>query len=83
MNALVQFILTEAGQYNVHAAAICPGLTDTDMGLSFDPSVRANVLSAQAVAAWARWVISQPENMNVARPLVLSPLRDPWEKPSG
>ena len=83
MNALVQFILTEAGQYNVHAAAICPGLTDTDMGLSFDPSVRANVLSAKAVAAWARWVISQPENMNVARPLVLSPLRDPWEKPGG
>jgi NAD(P)-dependent dehydrogenase (short-subunit alcohol dehydrogenase family) len=80
MNALVQFILTEAAQYNVHAAAICPGLTDTDMGLSFDPTTRANVLSAKAVAAWARWVISQPDNMNVARPLVLSPLRDPWEK---
>jgi NAD(P)-dependent dehydrogenase (short-subunit alcohol dehydrogenase family) len=81
MNALVQFILTEAGRFNVHAAAICPGLTDTDMGLSFDPTVRANVLSARAVASWARWVISQPDNMNVARPLVLSPLRDPWETP--
>jgi NAD(P)-dependent dehydrogenase (short-subunit alcohol dehydrogenase family) len=79
MNALVQFILAEAGQDNVHAAALCPGLTDTDMGLSFDPPIRANVLSAQAVAAWARWIISQPENMNVARPLVLSPMRDPWE----
>ena len=81
MNALVQFILTEAGSFNVHAAAICPGLTDTDMGLSFDPTVRANVLSAEAVAAWACWVISQPDNMNVARPLVLSPLRSPWETP--
>ena len=82
MNALVQFILTEAGHANVHAAALCPGLTDTDMGLSFDPPVRANVLAARAVAAWARWVISQPDNMNVARPLVLSPMRDPWEATS-
>ncbi len=80
MNALVQFILAEAGQDNIHAAALCPGLTDTDMGLSFDPPVRRNVLSAKAVATWARWVISQPDNMNVAQPLVLSPLRDPWEK---
>jgi NAD(P)-dependent dehydrogenase (short-subunit alcohol dehydrogenase family) len=82
MNALVQFILTEAGPFNVHAAAICPGLTDTDMGLSFDPTVRGNVLSAKAVGAWACWVISQPDNMNVARPLVLSPMRSPWETPS-
>jgi len=79
MNALVQFILAEAGQFNIHAAALCPGLTDTEMGLSFEPPVRANVLSAEAVARWAAWVISQPENMNVARPLVLSPMRDPWE----
>ena len=79
MNALVQFILAEASQDNVHAAALCPGLTDTDMGLSFNPPVLANVLSSKAVAAWARWVISQPDNMNVAQPLVLSPLRDPWE----
>jgi len=80
MNALVQFILAEAGQDNVHAAALCPGLTDTDMGLSFNPPVLANVLSAKAVAAWARWIISQPDNMNVARPLVLSPMRDPWDR---
>jgi NAD(P)-dependent dehydrogenase (short-subunit alcohol dehydrogenase family) len=80
MNALVQFILSECGQYNIHAAALCPGLTDTEMGLSFDPPVRENVLSAEAVARWAAWVISQPDNMNVARPLVLSPMRDPWEK---
>ena len=80
MNALVQFILAEARQDNIHAAALCPGLTDTDMGLSFDPPVLRHVLSAEAVAAWARWVISQPDNMNVARPLVLSPMRDPWEK---
>jgi NAD(P)-dependent dehydrogenase (short-subunit alcohol dehydrogenase family) len=79
MNALVRFILSECGQYNIHAAALCPGLTDTEMGLSFDPPVRENVLSAQAVAGWAAWVISQPDNMNVARPLVLSPMRDPWE----
>jgi NAD(P)-dependent dehydrogenase (short-subunit alcohol dehydrogenase family) len=80
MNALVQFILAEAGRDNVHAAALCPGLTDTDMGLSFDPPVRGHVLSAKAVAAWARWVISQPDNMNVAQPLVLSPMRDPWDR---
>lgn len=80
MNALVQFILAECGQYNIHAAALCPGLTDTEMGLSFDPPVRKNVLSAADVARWASWVISQPDNMNVARPLVLSPMRDPWEK---
>ena len=79
LNALAQFILAECGQFNVHAAALCPGLTDTEMGLSFDPPVRENVLSAEAVARWAAWVISQPENMNVARPLVLSPMRDPWE----
>ena len=80
MNALAQFILSECGQHNIHAAALCPGLTDTEMGLSFDPPVRENVLSAAAVARWASWVISQPDNMNVAQPLVLSPLRDPWEK---
>ena len=79
MNALVQFILAECSQFNVHAAALCPGLTDTEMGLSFDPPIRANVLSAHAVARWAAWVISQPDNMNVARPIVLSPMRDPWE----
>jgi NAD(P)-dependent dehydrogenase (short-subunit alcohol dehydrogenase family) len=80
MNALVQFILAECGQYNIHAAALCPGLTDTEMGLSFDPPVRENVLAAAAVARWASWVISQQDNMNVARPLVLSPMRDPWGK---
>ena len=79
LNALAQFILAEAGPFNVHAAALCPGLTDTEMGLSFEPPVRANVLSAEAVARWAAWVISQPENMNVARPLVLSPMRDPMQ----
>ena len=79
LNALAQFILAEAGPFNVHAAALCPGLTDTEMGLSFEPPVQANVLSAEAVARWAAWVISQPENMNVARPLVLSPMRDPMQ----
>ena len=79
MNDLVQYILAEYKQYNIHAAAICPGLTDTEMGLSLTPTARPNVLSAQAVAAWARWLITQPDNMNVAQPLVLSPIRDPWE----
>jgi len=78
MNDLVQYILTEYREHNIHAAALCPGLTDTEMGLSFNPPGRGNVLSAKAVAAWARWVISQPDNMNVARPLVLSPMWDPF-----
>ncbi len=79
MNDLVQYILAEYRQYNVHAVALCPGLTDTEMGLGFNPTVRQNVLSAEAVAAWARWAISQPDNMNVAQPIVLSPMRNPME----
>ncbi len=80
MNALAQFILVECAEYNIHAVALCPGLTDTEMGLSLDPPVRENVLSTQAVARWAAWAISQPDTMNVAGPLFLSTQRDPWEK---
>lgn len=77
MNDLAQYILAEYQPFGIHAAALCPGLTDTEMGLSLDPKVRENVLAAKDVAAWARWVIAQPENMNVARPLVLSPMFSP------
>jgi NAD(P)-dependent dehydrogenase (short-subunit alcohol dehydrogenase family) len=76
---LVQFILAEYQEYGVHAAALCPGLTDTEMGLSFHPPAGEHVLPAKAVAAWARWIISQPESVNVARPLVLSNMRNPFE----
>lgn len=79
MNDLVQYILAEYQPFGIHAAALCPGLTDTTMGLSLNPTVRSHVLSATDVAAWARWVIAQPPNMNVARPLVLSPMYNPME----
>jgi NAD(P)-dependent dehydrogenase (short-subunit alcohol dehydrogenase family) len=78
MNDLVQFILAEYKQYGIHAAAICPGLTATEMGLSLGPNYRERVLDPAAVAAWASWLITQPDNLNVARPLVLSPRQDPW-----
>lgn len=83
MNDLVQYIVAEYGQHNIHAVALCPGLTDTEMGLGFDPTAPENVLSAEAVAAWATWAIRQPDNMNVARPLVLSPMRNPMEHTDG
>lgn len=79
MNDLAQYILAEYQPFGIHAAALCPGLTDTEMGLSLNPSVPNNVLRATDVAAWARWVIAQPANMNVARPLVLSPMYSPME----
>src|SRR5688572_10605590 len=80
MNDLVQYILAEYQQYNIHAVALCPGLTDTEMGLGFHPTARENVLTTDAVAAWVRWAIEQPDNMSVARPLVLSPMRSPMER---
>ncbi|NLF02500.1 MAG: SDR family oxidoreductase [Anaerolineales bacterium] len=79
---LAQFILAEYAQYNVRALALCPGLTDTEMGLGFHPTVPENVLSAKAVAAWARWAISQPDSMKIAQPLVLSVMRDPFASAS-
>ena len=82
MNDLVQYILAEYRQYGIHAAAICPGLTATEMGLSLEPDHLERVLDPKAVAAWACWLITQPDNMNVAGPLVLSPRQDPGRKPS-
>jgi NAD(P)-dependent dehydrogenase (short-subunit alcohol dehydrogenase family) len=78
MNDLVQYILAEYKAYGIHAAAICPGLTATEMGLSLEPNYPERVLDPGAVAAWACWLIGQPDNLNVAGPLVLSPRRDPW-----
>lgn len=83
MNDLVQYIVAEYGQFNVHAVALCPGLTDTEMGFGLHPSAPENMLSADAVAAWATWAIGQPDNINVARPLVLSPMRSPMERADG
>ena len=83
MNDLVRYIVAEYGQFNVHAVALCPGLTDTDMGRGFHPSAPHNMLSADDVAAWAVWAIRQPDTMNVARPLVLSPMRSPMEHEDG
>jgi len=77
LNDLAQFILAEYGQYNIHAVALCPGLTDTEMGLSFSPAYRERVLATDAVAAWAEWIIAQPDNMKVGQPVVISPKRNP------
>jgi len=79
MNALVQFILAEAKDFNIHAVALCPGLTDTEMGLGFSPPAPENCLSAKVVAACARWVISQPDKINVAQPLAVCNMWDPWK----
>jgi NAD(P)-dependent dehydrogenase (short-subunit alcohol dehydrogenase family) len=79
MNALAGFIQAECSPHNVHAAALCPGLTDTEMGLSLDPPVPGNLLSAAAVARWAAWLISQPDTMSVGRPVMLTTTRDPWD----
>jgi NAD(P)-dependent dehydrogenase (short-subunit alcohol dehydrogenase family) len=79
MNDLAQFILKEYQQYNIHAAALCPGLTATDMGLSLHPKVRENVLEAETVARFAIYIISQPDTVNLARPVVLSTMKDPWD----
>ena len=79
MNDLVQYILAEYKQYNIHAVSLCPGLTDTEMGLGLKPTVRENVLSRENIAEWAKWVIIQADNLNVAGPMILSPMRNPWE----
>lgn len=80
MNDLVQYIMAEYNQYNIHAATLCPGLTDTEMGLSFNPAAPQNVLQTEAVAAWAKWVISQPDNMKTHKPLELAVMWDPMKE---
>ena len=75
---LAGYIRTDYGRDSVRAVALCPGLIDTEMGRSFDPTRPEAVLSPVAVAAWARWAISQPDNMSIAGPLILSPTWDPW-----
>jgi NAD(P)-dependent dehydrogenase (short-subunit alcohol dehydrogenase family) len=79
MNDLVQYVLSEYSQYNIHAVSLCPGLTDTEMGLGLNPTVRENVLSKENIAEWAIWVMKQPDNLKIAGPIILSPMRDPWE----
>ncbi len=77
MNDLVQYILAEYKQYNIHSVALCPGLTATEMGLSLNPAHRENVLEAETIADWAVWVITQPDKINVAKPILISPMYDP------
>ena len=77
MNDLARYITSEYRQHNVHAAALCPHLTDTEMGLRFNPPVRERVLETKKVAAWARWLITQPDNMDVSKAIELSVMRNP------
>ncbi len=76
-NDLVQYILTEYKQYNIHSVALCPGLTATEMGLGLNPANRENVLEVETIAEWSLYVITQTEKLNVANPIALSPMRDP------
>jgi len=47
------------------------------MGLGLNPANRENVLEVETIADWALWVITQPAKLNVAEPIVLSPMYDP------
>lgn len=79
LNAMTNFIVEEYGSQGVRAIAICPGLTDTDMGLSLKPERRERLLLPQDVADAVIWALSQRQASKVSGPIVIEPAEDPWD----
>lgn len=79
LNALTNFIAEEYGSRGIRALAVCPGLTDTDMGLSLKPERHERLLVPQDVAEAVIWALGQRRASKVTGPIVLEPMEDPWD----
>ena len=78
LNALTELIQIENQDYNIHAHAVCPGMVDTPMaeGISI---VKENLLSAEQVAELVRWLVIQPDNIKIGRPILIETMKNPWQ----
>jgi NAD(P)-dependent dehydrogenase (short-subunit alcohol dehydrogenase family) len=79
LNALTRFITEEYGSRGIRALAICPGLTNTDMGLSLKPERHERLLVPEDIAEAVVWALGQRPPVRIEGPIVLEPREDPWD----
>jgi NAD(P)-dependent dehydrogenase (short-subunit alcohol dehydrogenase family) len=80
LNTLTELIQLENQDYNIHAHAVCPGMVDTPMAEGI-PIVKENLLSAEQVAELVRWLVTQPDNVRIGRPILMDTMKNPWQTP--
>ena len=79
LNALTNFITEEYGPQGIRSVAICPGLTQTDMGLSLRPERHERLLVPEDIAEAVIWILGQRQASKVTGPIVIEPTEDPWD----
>jgi NAD(P)-dependent dehydrogenase (short-subunit alcohol dehydrogenase family) len=78
LNTLTELIQLENQDYNIHAHAICPGMVDTPMAEGI-PVVKENLLPAEQIAELVRWLVTQPDNVKIGRPILIETMKNPWQ----
>lgn len=81
LNALTDLIQIENQDYNIHAHAVCPGMVDTPMAAGL-PTIQENMLTPAQVAELVRWLVVQPDNVKIGRPVLIQTMKNPWQ-PTG
>jgi NAD(P)-dependent dehydrogenase (short-subunit alcohol dehydrogenase family) len=79
LNALTELIQVENQEYNIHVHAICPGMVDAPMADGL-PTVKENMLTPDQVAELVRWLVTQPDNVKIAQPILMDTMRNPWQE---
>lgn len=79
LNALTELIQSENQAYNIHAHAVCPGLVDTPMADSL-PTIKENMLTPGQIAELVRWLVTQPDNVRIGRPILIDTMKNPWRE---
>jgi NAD(P)-dependent dehydrogenase (short-subunit alcohol dehydrogenase family) len=79
LNALTELIQVENQDHNIHVHAICPGMVDAPMADGL-PTVKENMLTPEQVAELVRWLVTQPDNVKIAQPILMDTMKNPWQK---
>lgn len=79
LNALTELIQVENQAHNIHVHAICPGMVDAPMADGL-PTVKENMLTPAQVAELVRWLVTQPDNIKIAQPILMDTMKNPWQE---
>lgn len=80
---LSEVIQKENQAYGIRVNTICPGWTYTEMTHSIPQLNPEKTLYPQDIAGMVVWLVKLRPGVRIARPILMLPMIDPWEKDRG
>jgi NAD(P)-dependent dehydrogenase (short-subunit alcohol dehydrogenase family) len=79
LNGLGEVLALEGRPYGIRVLTLCPSSTDTPIWeTQAPPEVRARMMRAEQVAAWAVHLLAAPRSLTLG-PVVVQNFDDPWQ----